>query len=131
MSFLTPEDRAGLQDFVFRERMKLYDIKFRSSPAGRKPWVLALAAALALLGLFSLPGRALAAPAFPGEVPVTQPDGTTFGAVGWGDETSHGLETVDGYTIIQDEASGFWVYAVEQNGLLVPASAADGSLLVV
>jgi M6 family metalloprotease-like protein len=42
---------------------------------------------------------------------LEQPDGTTFTAKLWGDETGHGWETIDGYTIIKDPASKFWHYA--------------------
>lgn len=56
-----------------------------------------------------------AAPVAPMELTFTQPDGTEFTAVPFGDEWNNGYEH-DGYTILQDEA-GFWVYArVEDNG---------------
>ena len=43
---------------------------------------------------------------------LTQPDGYTFQARLWGDEYYHGWETEDGYTIILDEPSKTWFYAV-------------------
>ena len=52
----------------------------------------------------------LAAPAAPVEHTLLQPDGSNFIALQWGDEWSNGFETMDGYTIMQDE-SGWWVYA--------------------
>jgi len=82
---------------------------------------IAAAAALAWILALALPSLAQAAPANPGEVTITQPDGTTFKARAWGDESRHGIETTLGYTVIQDEASGYWVYAVEQDGALAPA----------
>ena len=51
-----------------------------------------------------------AAPAAPITHTLLQPDGSNFSALQWGDEWSNGFETMDGYTIIQDE-SGWWVYA--------------------
>ncbi len=36
---------------------------------------------------------------------------TTFEARAWGDEYANGMETVDGYTILQDPDSGYWFYA--------------------
>ena len=56
-------------------------------------------------------GRVLAVPAAPIVAIITQPDGTTFEARAWGDEHSNGVETVDGYTVLKDEQSGFWHYA--------------------
>lgn len=55
---------------------------------------------------------ALAGPPAPIVVTITQPDGlTTFEARLWGDEHLNGVETVGGYTIVQDSNSGYWVYA--------------------
>lgn len=42
---------------------------------------------------------------------LEQPDGTAFAARLWGDETRHGWETTDGYTVIKDPATKFWHYA--------------------
>ncbi len=42
---------------------------------------------------------------------IEQPDGTAFAARLWGDETGHGWETLDGYTVIKDPATKFWHYA--------------------
>ncbi len=84
---------------------------------------------LALLGLVSWPSPVSAAPAVPVDIPLTQPDGTTFTARLWGDEFMHGMETLDGYTIIKN-GEGYWVYAVAQNGSLSSAMR-DGQALVV
>jgi len=63
------------------------------------------------------------------DIPVTQPDGSTVIVRQWGDEWTHGLETLDGYTIVQ-AADGFWVYAeVDGSGELAPARV-DGNALV-
>ena len=79
-----------------------------------------LFAALCLL-ISILPVQA--APAAPIEFPLTQPDGATFAARQWGDETLNGFETLDGYTILR-ETDGTWVYAALENDVLVPASRA-------
>jgi M6 family metalloprotease-like protein len=42
---------------------------------------------------------------------LQQPDGTRFQARLWGDEFANGWETLDGYSILQKEPSGDWVYA--------------------
>jgi M6 family metalloprotease-like protein len=49
----------------------------------------------------------------------TQPDGTEFEVVQWGDERYHGLETTNGYTVVQDRSSGWWYYATVTDGELV------------
>ncbi len=61
--------------------------------------------------LFATVGPALAAPANPHPFPLQQPDGTTFLARMYGDEWNNGFETLSGYTILQDPATGYWVYA--------------------
>jgi M6 family metalloprotease-like protein len=72
---------------------------------------------LALLVITS----AQASPAAPIDIPITQPDGTTFTARQWGDEWNHGYETVEGYAILQME-DNWWVYAEPQaDGTLGPA----------
>ncbi len=78
----------------------------------KKFWLLvAIVAAVAVVvGRPALP--ALAAPPAPLTFTMTQPDGvTTFEARAWGDEYANGMETVDGYTILQDPDSGYWFYA--------------------
>lgn len=63
--------------------------------------------------------RASAVPAYPYPVTVTQPDGTTLEIQGHGDEFYHFTTTVDGYTIVKNEA-GYYVYAQLQNSRLAP-----------
>ncbi len=66
--------------------------------------------------------KALAVPASPDVHILTQPDGTSFEAVQWGDEWLHGLETSEGYTIVLSESTGFWEYArVSLSGELEPS----------
>ncbi|MFO1430342.1 MAG: M6 family metalloprotease domain-containing protein [Candidatus Competibacteraceae bacterium] len=62
------------------------------------------------------PIRLWAAPAAPITHTLTQADGQTFQAQQWGDENSHGWETIDGYTIIFDESLKSWTYAVPAAG---------------
>jgi M6 family metalloprotease-like protein len=63
-----------------------------------------------------------AGPAAPIVVPLEQPDGATFLAVPYGDERSNGYETVAGYTVIRDDASGYWTYAeLDASGQLAPS----------
>ncbi len=83
---------------------------------------------LVVLGLWlSLSGIALAAPVAPISVVLTQPDGTTFEAQPWGDEWRNGYETDDGYTVVKDEATGFWQYAVlDEAGELAPSGVCVG-----
>lgn len=42
---------------------------------------------------------------------LEQPDGSSFAAKRWGDETQHGWETLDGHTIIRHPTTKFWHYA--------------------
>jgi M6 family metalloprotease-like protein len=92
-------------------------------------WIIAfgLACTLALL-VFT---GAQASPAAPLEFTITQPDGSVFSARQWGDEWNHGTETLDGYSILKDPGTGYWVYATLQpDGSLTP-SLAEGKLQVV
>ncbi len=63
---------------------------------------------------------ALAVPAVPTPIQVTQPDGTQLTIKIVGDEFFNYHTTVDGYTIVRDEA-GYFVYAQSQNDDLVPS----------
>jgi hypothetical protein len=84
------------------------------------------------LFLMALPtGTVQAGPASPVTFTLTQPDGTTFTAIQWGDETVNGYETLDGYAIAQQAGSDSWYYlTVASNGGLAPAYS-DSSLMVV
>ena len=90
-----------------------------------------LAAVLfALAASLFITSTVLASPPAPIDLTFTQPDGSTFIARQWGDALEHGLETLDGYTIVQQE-DGWWVYAlVESDGRLVPSTAGGSSLVV-
>ncbi|MCP4698109.1 MAG: M6 family metalloprotease domain-containing protein [Gammaproteobacteria bacterium] len=66
-------------------------------------------------------------PAAPGEFTLEQADGSVFQARQWGDEWSHGMETVMGHTIVYEQSSGNWTYAVHDNqGALTPSAAIVG-----
>ena len=57
----------------------------------------------------------------------TQPDGSTLQVRGWGDQNYAVFETLDGYTITQNPATGYWEIAqLAPDGFsLQPASGAD------
>ncbi len=73
-----------------------------------KTAIIALLAFLISLVLIQI---AYCVPASDSVQQLKQPDGTTFAARLWGDETGHGWETLDGYTVIKDPVTKFWHYA--------------------
>lgn len=99
-------------------------------PIEASKWYARLLAAAAVLGVMPLacgPLTALAVPPAPLEHILTQPDGTPFAARQWGDEWLHGWETIEGYTIVPDPVSGYWVYADRApTGELVPSTSRVG-----
>lgn len=52
-------------------------------------------------------------PANPSVQQIQQPDGNTFQAVMRGDESQGWMETVDGYTVLKNEKTGFFEYAIK------------------
>jgi len=71
-----------------------------------------------------------AVPASPRIHILTQADGSTIKARQWGDEWLHGVETVDGYTIVFDEATQNWMYAThDTEGKLVSSTNVVGKNL--
>ena len=68
------------------------------------------------IALLLMPMRAFAVPACPVPIMLTQPDGTSFEAMLWGDEWLSGAETADGYTVLQDPSTGYWEYARRSSG---------------
>ncbi|OGS54838.1 MAG: hypothetical protein A3J79_11995, partial [Elusimicrobia bacterium RIFOXYB2_FULL_62_6] len=70
---------------------------------------LAAAALLFCLGSL-LPGAAVAVPASPSLVEVSQPDGSKFRLALKGDEFYHRHEDDKGYTILKDTSTGAWFY---------------------
>jgi M6 family metalloprotease-like protein len=77
-----------------------------------------LAIVLALLLLTTQSAHAAPIDKFP--VTVTQPDGTILHLFVSGDEYYNWLHDENGYTIIQDPVTGYYVYANLVNGELVP-----------
>ncbi len=72
-------------------------------------------------GLSATP--ALAGPPAPIVETLVQPDGATFEARQFGNEWVNGYETTAGYTVVQDEETGYWYYAIQdENGRLVPSN---------
>ncbi|RME64767.1 MAG: M6 family metalloprotease domain-containing protein, partial [Nitrospirae bacterium] len=72
--------------------------------------------------MFCIVRQTEAVPAAPVVHILKQPDGTSFKAKKWGDEWSHGWETLDGYTIVKDKKTKYWHYATKnQKGSLVPS----------
>jgi M6 family metalloprotease-like protein len=80
--------------------------------------------ALFTAGLISLSANnGHAVPAAPGTHTLRQADGTEFQARLWGDEWSHGWETLEGYSIVFDKQKKNWQYAARDNsGKLIPSS---------
>jgi M6 family metalloprotease-like protein len=56
----------------------------------------------------------------------TQPDGSTLEVKGWGDQHQAVFETLDGFTVIEDPASGFYEYADLTEGELKPLGVTPG-----
>jgi len=86
-------------------------------------------ALLLLLGVCFLlvASPALAGPILPDPVLLSQPDGITFTAVPFGDEWDNGYETLDGFTVIQDAATGVWSFAMPSGeGTLMPLDLQPG-----
>ncbi len=79
--------------------------------------------AVFLLGIIFIvlpPSQSDAVPASPELKSLQQPDGTKIKARQWGDESYHGWETEEGYTLQFDDALKAWTYAVRS---------ADGGLM--
>jgi len=63
-----------------------------------------------------------AVPASPEVHILVQPDGSTFKARLWGDEWSNGWETVSGHTVVLEQPTNIWKYAItDEEGHLVPS----------
>ncbi|MBI5648378.1 MAG: M6 family metalloprotease domain-containing protein [Ignavibacteriae bacterium] len=79
------------------------------------------------LALFVLLGAATAAAPL-SFVPqrLVQPDGSVLLCYASGDEHYNWLHDKNGYTIIQDEMSGWYTYALKRDGRLVPSGAVAG-----
>lgn len=79
-----------------------------------------------LLSALTWPLAMLAGPASPDPITVKQPNGKIFQARLRGDEFQAWMETLDGYTILQNPQSGMWEYGQLEphTGRLVPCGLA-------
>jgi M6 family metalloprotease-like protein len=59
---------------------------------------------------------------------LVQPDGSIVHCFASGDEFNHWLHDKDNYTIIQHPVSGYFVYALLENGILVPSTYVVGKV---
>jgi M6 family metalloprotease-like protein len=83
--------------------------------------------ALVLIWFLGHGSAVQAGPAAPVTITLAQPDGTIFQAKPYGDEWANGYETLEGYTILLDEQTGVWHYAIRgEGGQLVPSAARPG-----
>ena len=74
----------------------------------------------AAVGMACCWGDATAAPLSNQPVVVTQPDGTRLALLASGDEYYNWAHDAQGFTVVQDSGSGWWVYADRVDGQLVP-----------
>jgi len=58
-------------------------------------------------------------------------DGNQFEAITWGDEWLNGMETVEGFTIVQNPGTDYWVYAVPSSKEGFTTQSRDQTQLVV
>jgi M6 family metalloprotease-like protein len=86
--------------------------------------------AFLLLSLVVLLGLAIqqasAAPMSFFPLRLIQPDGAVLDCFASGDEYYNWLHDANGYTILQDPQSGYYVYALQVKGKLIPSSAIAG-----
>lgn len=81
-----------------------------------------------LLNILLLAAVVAAAPVKNMPVARVQPNGDTLYCLVSGDEFFHRLHDAEGYTIVQDEKTGAYVYADLQDGVLVPMQHRVGSV---
>jgi hypothetical protein len=90
----------------------------------------ALCATTMLAGCLALPLRVVAVIANPEPYELRQPNGARFLARNWGDEWQNGTETLDGYTILREPATGWWTYAERDSvGRLSPSKSRVGNIV--
>lgn len=72
----------------------------------------------------------MASPFMGNKFTFTQPDGSTFEVVGWGDQHYAVFETLDGYTVVKNPETGFYEIAQlsEDGTMLEPTSGPRGNL---
>jgi len=77
---------------------------------------------LMVILLISKTITAIASPAYPGLIKMTQPDGTTISLYLKGDEKVHWMESEDGYSLLYDNNKTI-VYAIsDEKGGMIPSS---------
>lgn len=59
---------------------------------------------------------------------LKQPNGDTLACLITGDEYYHYLHDADGFTIVKNPQTGYYVYAVKENGKVVPSSFVAGKV---
>lgn len=59
---------------------------------------------------------------------LRQPNGDTFDCLITGDEYYHYLHDADGFTIVKNPQTGYYVYAVKENGQVVPSPYVAGKV---
>jgi M6 family metalloprotease-like protein len=94
----------------------------------RSPWRAYLPLLACIGPTATFVGREAAAmPAAEHTFALRQPDGRAVAARLVGDESDHAVQTLDGYTIVRDSASGKWVYATQDRaGGLAPSDVVVG-----
>jgi M6 family metalloprotease-like protein len=78
-----------------------------------------------MFSLFAAPAS-WAIPASPFPFTVTQPDGTIIELYKRGDEFNNWVEGAEGYTVVKNEATGYWEFAESRDGKLVSTGVAYG-----
>jgi len=76
----------------------------------------AFVAAISMVFAFFAASESEAIPASPFPFTVTQPDGTTLSLYRRGDEFRNWIENAEGYTMIKNEATGYWEFAASEDG---------------
>ncbi|HEA26005.1 MAG TPA: M6 family metalloprotease domain-containing protein [Ectothiorhodospiraceae bacterium] len=79
-------------------------------PIFNKRILIHLKISIAVIGVL-ISHSTFAVPALTKSHMLYQPDGTSFQARQWGDEWSHGWQTLTGHTLIRNKASNTWYYA--------------------
>ena len=84
---------------------------------------------LLIIGIFLLSAAfgAVAAPIQNYPQRLVQPDGSIISCYTSGDEFYHWLHDAQNYTIVRDSKTGYYVYAILENGMLAPSPYIVGS----
>ena len=93
---------------------KIYFKKYKSMRMEKTLTIRKLFFIVLLLGIFN---QLVGVPAYNKPIEYKQPDGTTLTIQLQGDEFVHWAETLDGFTVLQNE-NGFYVYAYSEGNEL-------------